>query len=163
MRQFSWSFFYFPDGNKSGFFCNTNFVWSLTFFSLFTWTVCNLLAIDSSVEYFRHINFIIKYHSNDCNSGYERCIIGLSDWNGSRSISSSGAMKTQNICQSYRILKCFSYPLVPCSFLDFSEGLFLLGKKFQEIFSKIVPLFNIMNSHLFHWQPFCFHMFDKLI
>ena len=118
------------------------------FFSLFAWTVCNLRAADSWVKYFRCINFIIKFRSNDLISEYKRSI----------KFSSYKSTKL-HIHQSYWILKCFNDPLLPCSFLDFSEDIFWLGKKFQEIFSEIVPLYNNTKSHLLHWQPSCSHMF----
>ena len=53
----------------------------LCFLSLFTWTLCHPRAVDSLVKYFGLINFTIKFRSNGWISKYQRCIIGLSDWN----------------------------------------------------------------------------------
>ena len=110
-------------------------------FLLFTWTVCNPRAAESSVKYFGRINVIIKFCSNNCISEYKRCIIGLSDWNGNRSIPKSQAIKAQKdtytkVIESSSASAILWYLAVFLIFLKTSLSLGINFRKYSVILSK---------------------------
>ena len=75
-----------------------------------------------------YINFIIKFHSNVSSACLTETV--------TEAFKISGYKSTKwHIRWSYWILKCFSHLWYLAVFIDFSEGIFLLGKIFRK-FSK---------------------------